>query len=114
MKKIMFYLCFALAGVFVFFSVGWSFRCGNELASTGDSKIKILGSCGAPTSKEQKCLERHRETGRCINNGETWYYNCGDNDFIYILVFDEQGILISEKDAGRGFGLSDCRGKLFR
>lgn len=114
MKKIMFYLCFVLAGLFIFSSSGWTFRCGSGLISTGDTKVKTSYTCGDPTSKEQRCLEHHRETGLCVNKGETWYYNCGDNDFIYVLVFDENGTLISENTAGRGFGSSDCRGNASR
>jgi hypothetical protein len=114
MKKIILYLFSIFVGVFVFAGNGWSFRCGADLISTGDTKIKTSMTCGNPTSKEQKCLERHRETGICINKGEAWYYNCGDSDFIYVLTFNEGGALISETTAGRGMGLSDCRGKLAR
>lgn len=114
MKKTIICLCFVLAGVFIFSSHGWSFRCGVGLISTGDTKVKTSYTCGNPTSKEQKCLDWNRTTGICVNKGETWYYNCGDNDFMYVLVFDESGTLISESDAGRGFGSSDCRGNLSR
>lgn len=41
---------------------------------------------------------------------EKWYYNCGDNDFIYILVF-EGGVLKKEETGGYGRGKSDCQGK---
>lgn len=36
------------------------------------------------------------------------YYNCGDNDFIYVLTF-EKDILIKEGDVGRGNGPSKCK-----
>lgn len=111
MKKKIFFLCFVFAGIFIFSSHGWSFRCGLDLISTGDSKIKVSGICGAPTSKEQKCTDWNRETGACISSGETWHYNCGDSDFIYVLFFDRNGILTDETTAGRGFGPSNCRGR---
>jgi hypothetical protein len=41
---------------------------------------------------------------------EKWYYNCGDNDFIYVLTF-EGGVLKKEETEGYGKGKSDCRGK---
>ncbi len=41
---------------------------------------------------------------------ERWYYNCGDNDFIYVLTF-EGNILKKEDTEGYGKGKSDCKGK---
>jgi hypothetical protein len=41
---------------------------------------------------------------------EKWYYNCGDNDFIYVLTF-EGGVLKKEETEGYGKGKSDCQGK---
>ncbi len=41
---------------------------------------------------------------------EKWYYNCGDNDFIYVLSF-EGGVLKKEETEGYGKGKSDCKGK---
>ena len=106
---------FRICSEYLFLQVpGWSFRCGVDLITRSDTKIKTSMTCEKPTSKEQKCLEWHRETGICINKGEAWYYNCGDNDFIYVLTFSGDGTLISEDTAGRGMGLSDCRGKLAR
>jgi hypothetical protein len=40
---------------------------------------------------------------------EKWYYNCGDNDFIYVLTF-EGGKLKKEETEGYGKGKSDCKG----
>jgi len=100
--------------VFIFSSNSWAFRCGVELISKGDNKIKTSLTCGEPTSKEQRCLAWHRETGICVNHGEAWYYNCGDQDFIYVLVFSEGGELMHEETSGRGMGFSQCRGKLAR
>ena len=41
---------------------------------------------------------------------EKWYYNCGDNDFIYVLTF-EGSKLKKEETEGYGKGKSDCKGR---
>jgi hypothetical protein len=41
---------------------------------------------------------------------EVWYYNCGENDFIYKLIF-EDGKIANINTEGRGRGKSDCLGK---
>ena len=108
---------------FLFFSAVnvWAFRCGSGMVSTGDSKTKVLVTCGNPTSKEKSC-ENSREfpsrtksgkikkTRKCGRKVDVWHYNCGDNDFIYKLIF-ENGVLKKEDTEGRGKGKSDCRGK---
>ena len=109
--------------IFLSFSTGnaWAFRCGSGLVSDGDSKTQVLVTCGKPTSKEKSCENRRTATtinkktgkikrsGKCSEKGEVWYYNCGDNDFIYKLTF-ENGKLSDETNEGRGRGKSDCRG----
>ena len=109
MKKLTLYLFSVFVGVFIFSGNGWAFRCGTNLITMGDTKIKTSLTCGEPTSKDQRCLQHHPETGICINRGEAWYYNCGDLDFIYVLVFSDGGTLISEDTVGRGTGSSSCR-----
>jgi len=106
-----------------------AFRCGSGFVSAGDSKAKALLECGKPTSKEKagsKKKNRHnskvarerdqrpttphtalREKTKPV---EKWYYNCGDNDFIYILTF-VGGTLKSEETGGYGKGKSDCQGR---
>jgi len=44
---------------------------------------------GYRTNKKDKC-----------EKVEVWYYNCGDNDFIYTLTF-EDNILTGENTEGR-------------
>jgi len=104
-----------------------AFRCGNGVVSVGDSKAKVLSECGKPTSKEKggskkksgqysksekkrdkKSTATHTTVKEKTKPGEKWYYNCGDNDFIYILTF-EGGTLKSEETGGYGKGKSDCR-----
>jgi hypothetical protein len=99
----------------------WAFRCGSGLIGDGDSKTKVLVTCGKPTSKEKSCENRQQYTTtdkygkikkfrKCGKKVEIWHYNCGDGDFIYALTFDN-GILKNETNEGRGKGKSDCRGK---
>jgi hypothetical protein len=99
----------------------WAFRCGSGLVGNGDTKTQVLVTCGKPTSKEKTCENRREYTTtdkygkikkfrKCGKKLEVWHYNCGDNDFIYALTF-ENNILIEEATEGRGKGKSNCRGK---
>jgi hypothetical protein len=98
-----------------------AFRCGLGLVSSGDTKTQLLLTCGKPTSKEQSCENSQQYTSvdkhgkvkahkKCGKKLEVWRYNCGDNDFIYKLTF-ENDKLSDETTEGRGKGKSDCRGK---
>ncbi|HUH67219.1 MAG TPA: DUF2845 domain-containing protein [Syntrophales bacterium] len=107
---------------------GYAFRCGDGYVTVGDSKTKVLLECGKPASKEKVRYKKGRhyrtEEGRKDESGkvkgtylkekkkpsEKWYYNCGENDFIYVLTF-EGGILKSEETGGYGKGKSDCKGR---
>ena len=106
----------------------YAFRCGDGYVTAGDSKTKVLLECGKPTSKEKLHYKKGRhyrteeagkdESGKTKGtylkakkkSREKWYYNCGDNDFIYVLTF-EGGILKSEETGGYGKGKSDCKGR---
>ncbi len=84
-----------------------AFRCGSNLVTTGDRKVKVQGACGLPTTKEIICPKK---SNSCPTTLEIWYYNCGDNDYIYALTF-EDGILTKETTEGSGVGNSYCLGK---
>jgi hypothetical protein len=109
----------------------YAFRCGDGYVSVGDSKTKVLLECGKPTSKEKVRLKkgRHYRTGEREKDKkdkkdktkstylkekkkpmEKWFYNCGENDFIYVLTF-EGGILKKEETGSYGKGKSDCKGR---
>jgi hypothetical protein len=99
----------------------WAFRCGSGLVTSGDSKTQVLVTCGKPTTKESSCENRQEYTttdrsGRIKKNKkcgakvEVWRYNCGENDFIYKLTF-ENGKLKKEDTEGRGKGKSACLGR---
>jgi GH24 family phage-related lysozyme (muramidase) len=105
-----------------------AFRCGDGFVSVGDSKAKVQLECGKPTSKGKarvkkgrhyRSVEREKESSDTKRvylakekkkPVEKWYYNCGENDFIYVLTF-EGGTLKSEETGGYGKGKSDCKGK---
>ncbi|MEN6469031.1 MAG: DUF2845 domain-containing protein [Smithella sp.] len=98
-----------------------AFRCGSGLITSGASKVQVTTTCGKPTSKEKACEGRQASTRtdkdgkvkkykKCANKVDIWYYNCGDNDYIYALTF-ENGKLTKESNEGRGKGRSDCLGK---
>ncbi|MBN1663864.1 MAG: DUF2845 domain-containing protein [Deltaproteobacteria bacterium] len=94
-----------------------AFRCGSGLVSAGDTKAKVLIECGNPTYTEKGNKKSgttggssRQKTGKAGSQRiDKWYYNCGDNDFIYVLEF-ESNVLQKENTAGRGKGPSDCRG----
>lgn len=121
MKKHLMILSLVFTFLFLTAIHGWAFRCGTGLVSTGDSKTKVQLTCGNPTSKEKACENSQeyttrsktgkiKQTKKCGKKLDVWYYNCGDNDFIYKLTF-ENGILKKEDTEGRGHGKSDCQGR---
>ncbi len=101
-----------------------AFRCGNEIVTVGDSEAVVLMRCGPPTYKKEVKTETRGTTGSRYYRGhyyggqyseetvvvEEWYYNCGENDFIYILTF-KAGVMEKETSAGYGSGESDCTGR---
>jgi hypothetical protein len=112
---------------------GWgagSFKCGTRIVQTGDTTLDVLNTCGEPTFREYvgtesggSFAEGRRESddrtggevargryGEFSVNVERWYYDCGRNKFVRILLF-KGGILRSIK-LGRdyGVGASDCIG----
>jgi hypothetical protein len=106
---------------------GNAFRCGDEIIGTGDSKAKVLTRCGKPMLKEKvgakksaraKGERRGTADSRVVyhkkqsstKNVEKWSYNCGKDDFIYVLTF-EGGVVAKEETDGRGRGRSECLGK---
>ena len=103
----------------LFFASGnaLAFRCGDGLVGTGDTKTKVQMTCGLPGSKENTCKDNWLNATRTTKTKkkkcekvEIWYYNCGENDFVYALKF-EDNILTDEKTQGRGKGRSECNGK---
>jgi hypothetical protein len=116
-------IIFLVSILFLSFSAcdALAFRCGLGLVSEGDSKTQVMATCGHATSKEKSCENSQKYTTtnkygkvkkvkKCDQKLETWVYNCGDNDFIYKLTFDD-GKITNITTEGRGKGESDCKGK---
>ena len=118
-----------VASVFCFFFVldAQAFRCGDEIVGTGDSKAKVLIKCGKPTFREKVGVKKSTRTkGQkrgaadkkpvydtkhpTTKSVEKWHYNCGKDDFIYVLTF-EGGVVTREDTDGRGRGASECLGR---
>jgi len=118
-----------VASVFCFLFVleVQAFRCGDELVGTGDSKAKVLIKCGKPTFQEKVGTkkstrtkgQKHSATDKkpvydtkhpTTKKVVKWHYNCGKNDFIYVLTF-EGGVVTQEDTDGRGRGASECLGR---
>ena len=76
---------------------------------TGDKKAKRQKK-DKGDSKDSRPAVREEYDNVSKKRVEKWYYNCGDNDFIYILTF-EGGVLKKEETGGYGKGKSDCQGK---
>ncbi len=106
---------------------GYAFRCGDEIVGTGDSKARVLIKCGKPTFQEKVGAKKSTRTKgqkrvaadkqyvydakhSTAKSVEKWYYNCGKDDFIYVLTF-EGGVVVKEDTDGRGRGASECRGR---
>ncbi len=119
----------AVASVFCFLFVSevHAFRCGDEMVGIGDSKAKVLIKCGKPTFQEKGSVKkgtRAKGDKRTVSDNryasdkkrsaakgvEKWTYNCGKNDFIYVLTF-EGGVVVKEDTDGRGRGASECLGR---
>jgi hypothetical protein len=78
MKNRFFTLLLATMLSFLFVApsfAGSSIRCGNNLVSVGDLKIKVLDRCGEPISKEEIELDsfksRRKDNYRFL---EQWIY----------------------------------------
>ncbi|UCG14009.1 MAG: DUF2845 domain-containing protein [Deltaproteobacteria bacterium] len=81
MKKVSYALVLAmvLISILVLTAVPISaqFRCGTRLIQVGETKSKILSSCGAPTLKDYGSR----------GGGEVWTYNLGPTRRMRILRF---------------------------
>jgi hypothetical protein len=84
----------------------------------GDAAIKQKQQYKKASKKERErkhgtqkqSVLRSEYEGTSGKKVEKWYYNCGENDFIYVLTF-EGGVLKSEETEGYGRGKSDCKGR---
>ncbi|MEI7591385.1 MAG: DUF2845 domain-containing protein [Deltaproteobacteria bacterium] len=115
MKKLFFAMLLSVLSL-TFVSTAYAFRCGDRIVSIGESRSKVLIMCGEPTTKEKgssknkKKAKQNNKDGNAEDSGiEKWYYNCGANDFIYVLTF-RSGKLAKETTEGYGTGKASCYG----
>jgi hypothetical protein len=90
-----------------------SVRCEGGIVSPGDSKLDLLGKCGAPSLRESKLIERERQVGggpstllqtrRVTVEVERWTYNFGPRRLLQVVIVEagevhgvEQGTYGSE------------------
>jgi len=100
-----------------------TFRCGSEIVKIGNTTFEVAGKCGEPdyreiTVLEVKKIKRKKKTTRRtitvsagsgysgVSSGdEKWYYDCGPDRFIYILIFS--GSKLNKVERG-GYGTEGC------
>lgn len=80
-----------------------AFRCNMEPVGIYDSAADVLARCGQPGQKGYKRVNVNGVIQHC----ETWYYNCGEGDFIYAVIF-HNGVVFREEAVKRGSGRSRC------
>jgi hypothetical protein len=79
-----------------------AFRCGNDIISKGDTAASVQNKCGDPYQIS---------SGIDNSNGEyiyNWFYNCGEGDFIYVLII-KNGIIVKIDTISRGNGVGQCQ-----
>jgi hypothetical protein len=81
-----------------------AFRCGNEIVSRWDTAASAEAKCGHPyqISNGTENIKGY------IEYVQNWFYNCGDNDFIY-QVMVSNGIIIKINSIQRGIGIGQCK-----
>ena len=90
---------------------GFAFRCreGKGIVGQGDTKGKVLIECGNPDNKIVVSTQSYSAVdGRYTPSIEKWYYNCGDNSFIYELEFVSD-VLNNISTPSRGSGPNRCQ-----
>jgi hypothetical protein len=82
-----------------------SIRCGGGLVSLGDSKLDLLGKCGAPTLVEVTEETPARQAGRALVAAERWTYNFGPSQFVMVVTLRAGRVAFVERGA-RGYDLA--------
>lgn len=76
-------------------SYSHAMRCGNDLITVGDSKAKVLLTCGEPLLSEVVATEKTADKKEII---EEWTYYRGPGNFLLILTF--QGGRLTDIETG--------------
>lgn len=84
-----------------------SIRCEKGIVSAGDSKLDLLGKCGAPALREEVEVERTR--ARYVPGGpvaagrsaystlERWTYNFGPRAFVQVVTIEGGRVKLIER-----------------
>ena len=98
MKNFYFTLLFATILSFLFVApsfAGSSIRCGNNLVSVGDLKIKVLDKCGEPISKEEIELDSYKRRRKDNNRFlEQWIYVHHQNHIHWNCLLVDELVLL--------------------
>ena len=77
------------------------FRCGNRLASVGDSKSEVQLKCGAPAARDVHVEARGEGPAAVTVAVEVWTYHLGAKSFLRLVTF-ENGRLTQVETGGHG------------
>ena len=89
--------------ILILSSITLAFRCDEEIVGRWDTTAEVINKCGQPHNKEYT-NEKINGTNQYV---EKWYYNCGENDFIYSLTI-VNGKVYRDDPVQRGTGKSQC------
>ena len=112
MKKLFIFVGILLL-VFASIANGDSFRRGNRVVSTGDSKMEVISKCGPPDDSE---TVSYNTEGSVSSGGsvdlrtkkvDKLYYNCGNGRFTRVLTLID-GKLVRIENGGYGSGPTKC------
>ena len=71
-----------------------SVSCGNRSVAVGDTKTKVLATCGPPELTHKEYPQRAQlesapdGSSRVVRTVETWIYNPGQNRALRVLTFE--------------------------
>lgn len=99
MKKIYFLVLILL----FFTSSAYAFYCGNEIVGRWDHAGDVVKKCGQPLKKG---YTNENYNGN-MQSVESWFYNCGETDFLYVLKFINN-VVFKIETIQRGTGSSQC------
>ncbi|MGP8154625.1 MAG: DUF2845 domain-containing protein [Smithella sp.] len=81
-----------------------AFRCGNDIVSRYDTAASAQAKCGNPFQYGSG-TENIKGVNQYVRK---WFYNCGENDFIYsISIYN--GIIVKIDTVDRGTGEGQCQ-----
>jgi hypothetical protein len=97
-------ISFIILFITTFTSNALAFRCGTEIVDRWAPAATALNKCGYPFQKD---FGYENIDGR-IFYVEKWFYNCGENDFIYSISI-HNGIIVKIDNVHRGTGKGQCQ-----